>query len=150
MWFAMLLLPGSLWFFAATIVASTFASVWICGVAEKILDQTDPASVVLDEIVGLPLCFGGWVGLFYFRNGGMPSSEYFFDASTWPLTLGIFGAFRFFDVWKPWPIRRSQRLPGGWGVTIDDILAALYVNLATVIVLGFPAIASRIVSIPSP
>jgi len=30
---------------------------------------------------------------------------------------------------KPWPVGASQRLPGGWGVTVDDLLAALYVNV---------------------
>ncbi|NBV23537.1 MAG: hypothetical protein EBS05_16660, partial [Proteobacteria bacterium] len=31
----------------------------------------------------------------------------------------------------PWPVRQSQSLPGGWGVTVDDLLAALYVNLVS-------------------
>ena len=39
----------------------------------------------------------------------------------------IVGLFRVFDIWKPWPIRQIQRLPGGWGVTVDDLLAAVYV-----------------------
>ncbi len=34
-----------------------------------------------------------------------------------------------FDIWKPWPVRQSQSLPGGWGVTVDDFLAAVSVNL---------------------
>ena len=37
-------------------------------------------------------------------------------------------AFRVFDIAKPWPVRQSQALPGGWGVTVDDALAAVYVN----------------------
>ena len=49
-------------------------------------------------------------------------------ARTWPLTLGVFALFRFFDVVKPWPVRQSQALPGGWGITVDDALAAVYVN----------------------
>jgi phosphatidylglycerophosphatase A len=52
------------------------------------------------------------------------------------LTAGFFAAFRFFDVLKPWPVRQSQALPGGWGVTVDDLLAALYVNLLLAVVLG--------------
>jgi phosphatidylglycerophosphatase A len=43
---------------------------------------------------------------------------------------GLFAAFRLFDIWKPWPVRQSQALPGGWGVTVDDFLAAIYVALA--------------------
>ena len=86
---------------------------------------------MLDEIVAVPLCFAVWVGYFFFKNEVMPAPEYFFTPSTWLPTLGVFVAFRFFDVLKPWPVRQSQNLPGGWGVTLDDVLAAGYVNLAT-------------------
>ena len=41
----------------------------------------------------------------------------------------LFVLFRLFDIAKPWPIRGSQSLPGGWGVTVDDLLAAAYVNV---------------------
>ena len=44
------------------------------------------------------------------------------------MTVAVFAAFRFFDVVKPWPVHQSQSLPGGWGVTVDDALAAVYVN----------------------
>jgi len=37
--------------------------------------------------------------------------------------------FRLFDVIKPWPVKQSQGLPGGWGVTVDDFLAGIYVAL---------------------
>lgn len=37
--------------------------------------------------------------------------------------------FRFFDIAKPLYIRRAERLPGGWGVMLDDVLAGLYTNL---------------------
>ena len=43
--------------------------------------------------------------------------------------MRVFGAFRFFDVLKPWPVKQSQSLPGGWGVVVDDLLAAVYVNV---------------------
>ena len=45
------------------------------------------------------------------------------------MSLGLLVLFRVFDIWKPWPVRQSQRLPGGWGVTVDDVLAAAYVAL---------------------
>jgi phosphatidylglycerophosphatase A len=47
-------------------------------------------------------------------------------------------AFRFFDVLKPWPVRQSQSLPGGWGVTMDDMLAAVYVNFLAALTLMLP------------
>jgi len=37
--------------------------------------------------------------------------------------------FRFFDIAKPLYIRKAERLPGGWGVMLDDILAGVYTNL---------------------
>jgi phosphatidylglycerophosphatase A len=36
-----------------------------------------------------------------------------------------FALFRFFDIIKPWPIRRLERLPGGWGIMADDVGAGL-------------------------
>jgi len=137
LWFALLLWPENFWFFLVGTIAGILVSVWVCGAAEKILNQTDPPSVVLDEIVAMPVCFAGWVGSFLIRNGSMPPPEYFFGSTQWLLTLGVFAAFRLFDIAKPWPVRQSQKLPGGWGVTIDDLLAAVYVNALVVLVLFF-------------
>ena len=55
------------------------ASVWFCGRAETILGLRDPGSVVIDEIVAVPLCFAGWVSSLYFANGSMPEWTYFFS-----------------------------------------------------------------------
>jgi phosphatidylglycerophosphatase A len=90
--------------------------------------------VVLDEIAAIPVCFLGWVAVIAFKTGALPGVAQFFSAPTWPLTLGVFVAFRFFDVAKPWPVYQSQSLPGGWGVTIDDVLAAVYVNAVVLLV----------------
>ena len=79
--------------------------------------------MVLDEITALPVSFIAWVAFVLWQTGSLPSFAYFFSARTWPLTLGVFVAFRFFDMAKPWPVHQSQSLPGGWGVTIDDVLA---------------------------
>jgi phosphatidylglycerophosphatase A len=137
-WFAVLLLPGNPWLGLGGMLAAIVLSVWLCGAAEKILNRTDPGSVVLDEIVAVPLCFAVWVGEYLWRNGVLPAPGLFFRRENWPLTLAVFVAFRFFDVLKPWPVRQSQRLPGGWGVTLDDLLAALYVNLVAALTLLLP------------
>ena len=134
LWFGLLLLTGSMWLFVAGTIAAIALSVWLCGVAEKTLGQTDPGSVVLDEIAAIPVCFLGWVAVLVFKTGALPGVAQFFSAPTWPLTLGVFVAFRFFDVAKPWPVYQSQSLPGGWGVTIDDVLAAVYVNVVVLLV----------------
>jgi len=138
LWFAVLLLPGNPWFGLGGMLAAIFLSVWLCGAAEKILNRTDPGSVVLDEIVAVPLCFAVWLVQYLARHGVLPEPGYFFSRDGWPLTLAVFASFRLFDVIKPWPVRQSQRLPGGWGVTIDDVLAALYVNLLTALALLLP------------
>jgi phosphatidylglycerophosphatase A len=96
--------------------------------------QRDPGSVVLDEITALPVSFFAWVIIVLGQTGSLPSLAYFLSAQNWPLTLGVFVASRFFDVAKPWPVHQSQSLPGGWGVTIDDVLASVYVNVVVLLV----------------
>ena len=134
--FILLLLPGNLLFFVGSMLVLGLASVWLCGRAETLLGQRDPGSVVIDEIVAVPLCFAGWVSSLYFANGAMPEWIYFFNAKTWFGSVGVVLLFRLFDIAKPWPVWPSQSLPGGWGVTIDDLLAALYVNLITLLFLA--------------
>src|SRR5262245_35404959 len=132
-WLVVLLAPGNFWLYLAGMSTGIAVSVWLCGVAEKNLKQTDPPSVVLDEIVAMPICFAGWTAVVWVKQGIMPDAEYFFSASGWPWTVSVFAAFRLFDVVKPWPVRQSQSLPGGWGVTLDDLLAAVYVNVLTLL-----------------
>ena len=136
LWFMALLAMGNVLLLLGGSIAGVGLSVWLCGKAGKILRQRDPASVVLDEIVAMPFCFAGWVAMLLFKNGHLPAPEYFFSRETWSLTLGVFAAFRFFAVLKPWPVRQSQSLPGGWGVTMDDLLAAAYVNVAVLMFYG--------------
>jgi len=127
-WFALLLAAGSLWLFVAGTIFGIAISVWLCGEAEKILKKTDPGSVVFDEICAIPICFLVSIGMLLHQNGKLPSPEYFFSAQGWLQTVAVFVLFRFFDVVKPWPVRGSQKLHCGLGVTIDDVLAAGYVN----------------------
>lgn len=134
LWFALLLAPGNLWLFLAGVIAGAALSVWLCGEAERILNQKDPGSVVLDEIAAIPLCFAGWVGKVFWNAGAVPRVEDILGHHNWLAALGVIAAFRFFDILKPWPVRQSQSLPGGWGVTVDDLLAALYVNAVVLLV----------------
>lgn len=133
-WFSLLLLPGRLWLLLLGIVLGAAVSVWLCGFGEKSLGRKDPGSVVLDEVAAIPVCFLSWIGLRLWKTGALPSLEFFFSRNNWLPVLGIVALFRLFDIWKPWPVRQSQVLPGGWGVTIDDLLAALYVNLVVLAV----------------
>ncbi|SRR6266404_33923 len=132
-WFALLLATGKLWVLIIGSIAGVALSVWLCDVAERVLGQKDPGSVVLDEIAAMPVCFFAWLGILVWRNGTLPAVEQLVSKGNWLVVLGVFAAFRFFDILKPWPVRQSQSLPGGWGITVDDLLAAVYVN-ATVLV----------------
>jgi phosphatidylglycerophosphatase A len=113
-------------FLAGTILGIGL-SVWLCGEGEKILKQKDPGSIVLDEIVAIPVCGLWWVWLQWRTAHILPPVEKLF--SSWTVVLFLFVFFRVFDIAKPWPIKKSQSLPGGWGVTVDDLLAAVYVNV---------------------
>jgi len=129
LWFGILLGARLPWVFVLGTILGIGLSVWLCGSGERILKQKDPGSIVLDEIAAMPVCFAAWVLLLVRQTGKLPALDNFFSGRTLLYSLGVFAAFRFFDVIKPWPVRQSQNLSGGWGVTIDDVLAALYVNV---------------------
>jgi phosphatidylglycerophosphatase A len=129
-WFGLLVLSGHWWTFVAGMLLGCFASVWLCGYGERVLGQKDPGSVVLDEITAMPVCFASWIGVMAWNTGVFPQLSDFYSGLNWLGISGLFAAFRLFDIWKPWPVRQSQALPGGWGVTVDDFLAAIYVALA--------------------
>ena len=135
-WAALLLLTENIWIFLTGTILGLAVCVPVCHAAENILREKDPASVVLDEIAAMPVCFLGWIALVFSKTGAVPGPEYFLSARVWPLAVGVFVAFRVFDILKPWPVRRSQSLSGGWGVTADDVLAALYVNLMVLAAYG--------------
>ena len=135
-WMLALLASGNLWYYLGGTVAGLALSIWLCGRAEFLLGKTDPGSVVLDEIAAMPVCFGVWIALHLTGGSGLPSPGLLLHGSgVWVLVLG-FALFRVFDIAKPWPVHQSQRLPGGWGITIDDLLAAVYVNLVWIAGLG--------------
>ncbi|MDX1556746.1 MAG: phosphatidylglycerophosphatase A [Xanthomonadales bacterium] len=99
-------LPTTLALFA---VFSLFAAgVYICRVAAAMLGQSDPGAIVWDEIVGFCLV-----------AALVPDG--------WPWLAAAFVTFRFFDIVKPWPIRAlERRTHGGFGIMIDDVVAAFY------------------------
>lgn len=103
----------------AGVAAILFAlGVWAAGHAEKFFGRRDPGQVVIDEVVGQMVAFLG-----------RPAFRW-----RW-LALG-FVLFRLFDILKPFPARRAERLAGGWGIMLDDLLAGGY-SLAALTVVGF-------------
>ncbi len=87
-------------------------AVWIAGCAESALGCKDSPRIVIDEVAGMLVTLAGMP----FSFGGMAAG---------------FLLFRAFDVLKPWPARLiERRLPGGWGIVLDDLTAGVYGNLA--------------------
>lgn len=136
LWTALLMSPGSVWFFWTGAGVAVAVAVWVCGKAEQILGEHDPGSVVLDEIVAMPLCFGTVLTV-QSLGPGFTGAAGFLSAHPWWLVPALFAGFRLFDIWKPWPVRQIQRLPGGWGVVADDVLAALWVNVPCLLAAGW-------------
>ncbi len=95
-----------------------FYSVLSAGSAARQLGNKDPKEVVCDEI------FGQWFTLLW-----LPFH--------WPTALIGLLAFRFFDIVKPFPARRLEHLPGGWGIVMDDLMAAIYAHLLLQVLFHF-------------
>ncbi|HUR45125.1 MAG TPA: phosphatidylglycerophosphatase A [Candidatus Saccharimonadales bacterium] len=138
LWTMALLLTRNYWLFLAGTIGGLFLSVWLCGVGEKVLGKKDPSSVVIDEITALPICFMAIFTRDWFSTGKLPPAEALLSSPLWKIVAVIFVLFRLFDIKKPWPVQQSQSLPGGWGVTVDDVLAACYVALLTLIPILLP------------
>lgn len=98
------------WLFMAVLLIIALGA---CHEAEVRLAKRDPSEVVLDEFAAIPLCF---LGL---------TDEMRFSGAAWPWFLAAFVLFRLFDIFKPLVISKLQNLPGGWGVLMDDVAAAL-------------------------
>lgn len=124
-WFGLLAAAGHPLIYAAGTLALLAIAIPLCSRAEQLLRTPDPASVVLDEIAAVPLCYAGWMVCDGLRNGSVPAWSSFFTGSNLALTAVAFGLFRLLDAWKPFPIDRCQRLPGGWGIVADDVAAGL-------------------------
>lgn len=121
--FGVLVATGHLAFFLIGAIALLGLSIPLCGWAEAVLGRHDPASVVLDEIAAVPLCYVGWVILESSATGSLPAWTTFFEGSSLVLLATGFALFRVLDAVKPPPIHACQRWPAGWGIVADDAVA---------------------------
>ena len=94
------------------ILAVSLAGAWAATRVEALLQVKDPGKVVVDEVSGQLIAFA-----FLPRGAGW-----------WAVAAG-FVAFRVFDMWKPYPVRRLEGLESGLGVMADDVLAGAYAAL---------------------
>ena len=93
------------------------AAIFFCGVAAFLLKKKDPSEVILDEFAAMPLVF------LFNKNLHLGSTKGFL------LVIVGFLLFRLFDITKPFGIKALERLPGGFGIVLDDVMAAFYANL---------------------
>src|SRR3954467_10722816 len=91
----------------ALIIAVSVKGVWAANRVAAYLQKKDPQIVVVDEISGQMIAYLGLA---------IPFTLLF----TWKALVSGFVLFRIFDIWKPFPIRRLEALPGGWGIMADD------------------------------
>lgn len=109
--FAVPLVALPLWAGALVVFLAFWIGVYLCGATSKRLGVHDHGGIVWDEFVGM------WLVLLF-----VP-----FELIWW---LAAFVLFRVFDVLKPWPILwLDRRVGGGFGIMIDDVLAAVYALL---------------------
>lgn len=106
-------------FLAAAALISCGACVWFGRYAEQRFNRKDPSQVVADE------CAGQSIALAL-----LPSLAAGDPVRATALVAGAFLLFRLMDIVKPFPAGRLQRLPAGWGILVDDLVAGLYALIA--------------------
>jgi len=86
-------------------------AIWAADVTARETGLVDPQLVVVDEVVGQWISVAGAARL------------------NWKSWLAAFVLFRLFDIWKPPPVRQLERLHGGTGIVLDDVMAGIYAAL---------------------
>jgi phosphatidylglycerophosphatase A len=93
-------------------LGSIIPAIWAADVHAKAKGSKDPQEVVVDEVVGQ------WIALV--------GATHLNAITPWLLAFGL---FRLFDIWKPFPVRQFEKLPGGVGIVMDDVMAGIYAAL---------------------
>jgi phosphatidylglycerophosphatase A len=101
---------------AFSLVIFISVAVLTSGLSRKLIGREDPPEIVIDEAAGLSVTL------------------FLLPLSWFSLSLG-FLLFRLFDIFKPFPIRRLEKIKGGIGIVSDDLLAGVYANLVLRLVL---------------
>jgi phosphatidylglycerophosphatase A len=94
---------------AASLIAFGIG-VWACGAHVRATGREDPSECVIDEVAGQWLACA-------------------FAAVSLPAFALAFVLFRVFDIWKPWPVSAAEKLSGGVGVMLDDMVAGLFAGV---------------------
>jgi phosphatidylglycerophosphatase A len=108
-----------------TLIAGLFVvGSWSGSVAERHFASTDPGPVVIDEVMGMLVTM-------------------FLNPFSWSAAVLGFLLFRLSDIVKPYPANKLEQLHGGVGVMADDLMAAIYANLALRAILAASALVIR-------
>jgi phosphatidylglycerophosphatase A len=89
------------------LIIATVIGILVADMAERHFQKKDPSQVVIDEMLG-----------YWLATWALPSS--------WLYILGAFLLFRFFDIIKPYPTRSIEKIKGGAGIVLDDLMAGFY------------------------
>jgi len=103
-----------------TAIAVASLGIFVAGRVSKFKGSKDPQIVVIDEVSGQFITY--LLAL---------------APLNWKYLLLGFILFRGFDVWKPFPARQAEALPGGWGIMADDWIAGIYAAIGLWIARGF-------------
>lgn len=127
--FALLFIP--LWLLLGfgysvfAIVIMSLIGIYICDRTANIMGVHDDGRIVWDEFAGQSITF---LPLIYLQQ------------INWIWVLVGFALFRFFDVWKPWPISVIDRqVQGGFGIMLDDLIAGIWAALCIILYFYFVA-----------
>ena len=125
-----------LWLEIGFALIVSFVGVWVSTNVASYSGKTDPQFVVIDEVSGtmitliMGLCLS-FFSLHEIRNADFVGLGMLFlrRILNWKYLLLGFILFRVFDIWKPFPARQAESLPGGWGIMADDWVAGIYAAL---------------------
>lgn len=105
------------------IAMMTAIGIYICDHTAKVMGVHDDGRIVWDEFAGQSITL---LPLIYFNLLNIQS------------VVIAFVLFRIFDVWKPWPIRvADQKVGGGFGIMLDDVIAGIWAGLCILLYLSF-------------
>ena len=96
----------------------TVVGIWASSEAAKHYNREDPGQVVVDEVAGQLV------------------TMFFTGAGWWATVVGFF-LFRVFDIIKPYPANRLERLHGGLGIMADDLMAGVYACITLHLIMRF-------------
>lgn len=104
----LLLVGWGWWLYIGITTVLLLLGVWLSARSAEALGVHDHPAIVWDEIVGFLVAMIG-------------------SPADWQWICGGFVLFRIFDIIKPWPIRQiDERVSGGWGIMLDDLLAGMF------------------------